>query len=125
MLKEVAIARLQRMVAYDVDPQLAALDLEYLLNQARRVDDNGRVYTDPDWVATYNLNFAAARGWELKAAKCSNRFNFSSDVNSFQRKQTFDNCIKMAETYNKRGGNTTMELSADYMYDPVIGNLGG
>lgn len=122
MSKEVMIARLTRMVAIDVDPRLDALDLELLLQECRKVDSYGRSWTDVDWEPTYNLNLAASKGWDIKAGKCSNRFNFSSDVNSMQREQVFNHCIKMSDRYRNRN-NTTIELAIRDDFDPVIGNL--
>lgn len=122
MLKEVAIARLTRMAAADVEPQLDALDLEYLLAMSRLVDEFGRSAEDPDWIGTWNLNRAAAKAWEMKAGKCSDKFNFSSDVNSFQRTQVFDHCIKMADRFGKKVSGT-ISASPEAYFDPVIGNL--
>lgn len=111
------------MVASDTDPTLTALDLERLLQECRRVDSYGRAWTAVDWEPTYNFNLAAAKGWEFKAGKCSDRFNFSSDVNSFQREQVFNHCLKMSDRYKAKNSGT-ITLSYSVIYDPVIGNLG-
>lgn len=77
-----------------------------------------------NWLGAWALNEAAAEGWRWKAGKVAGRFSFSSEVNSFQRRQIHEMCLQMAEQYSK-GGATVAVVSRDYVYDPVIGNLNG
>lgn len=118
-----ATARLQRMTAYDVDPTLTPAEITALLEQFRVPDSSGALPSDADWEGAYDLNAAAAEGWTWKAGKCSNRFAFSSDVNSFDRQQTFEHCERMAQQYRNRASRS-LQSGEDNIYNPVIGNLG-
>lgn len=88
---------------------------------------DGITYTElgaTAWGGEWDLQRAAAEGWRWKAGKCSSRFNFSSDVNNFQRSQTFEHCIKMAKEYESDSAYT-INVGGASVYDPVIGNLNG
>ncbi len=91
------------------------------------VTADGVEYTEDGvapWLGEWSLMAAAAEGWRWKAGKVAGRFTFSSDVNSFQRRQMHEMCLQMADQYSK-GGGTIGVVSGDYAYDPVIGNLNG
>jgi len=118
-----ATARLQSMTAHDVDPTLSEAEITALLKQFARPDAFGALPSDVDYVPTWDLNGAAAQGWLNKSAKCSNRFAFSSDVNSFDRNQVFDHCMKMHERYARRAAQS-LTIGNSGNIDPVIGNLG-
>lgn len=54
------------------------------------------------WTPTWDLNTAAAEGWELKAGKAAARFDFGTDGQTFQRSQVIAHCHRMAATYRRR-----------------------
>lgn len=58
------------------------------------------------WQPTYDLNAAAALGWEQKAAACSHRFNFSADSQRFDVSQIHAQCLTMADRFRNRGAFT-------------------
>jgi hypothetical protein len=82
-----AWTRLREMVAYDSEPLLSEAELWSLLEQARRADSLGVAPGESAWVPTYNLNSAAARGWEMKAGKCAGEYQFETDGQIFLRHQ--------------------------------------
>lgn len=94
--------RLEMMTAHDVDPALAAPEIDALVSMAKRADSEGRAPSDVDWVPTWDLNSSAAKGWELKAGKASARFAFTTDGQTFQRQQVLAHCNRMAATYRRR-----------------------
>lgn len=53
---------------------------------------------------TYDLNAAAADVWQMKAAVYAEQYSFSSDGQSFQRKELMDNAKAMAAMYRQRSG---------------------
>jgi len=88
---------------------------------------DGVTYTEAGsapWSGRWALNMAAAEGWRWKAGKCAGRFSFSSEVNSFQRRQIHEMCLQMAAQYDK-GGLSTIQVDAGSIFDPVIGNVNG
>lgn len=60
------------------------------------------------WASTWNLNAAAAAGWEMKAALVSGRFNFAADQQRFDRSQIHAMCLEQADRYRRRGAGTTV-----------------
>lgn len=105
------IARLRRMVAEPTDAGgyldvvLAAAIERYPL-----LDADGYDSTDADWVATYDLNSAAAEVWQEKAAALTGNFDFSADGASFSRSQAHAQAAKQARYYAARRMPTTITL---------------
>ncbi len=60
------------------------------------------------WAPTWDLNAAAAAGWEQKAALVSGRFNFAADQQRFDRSQVHAMCLEQADRYRRRGAGTTV-----------------
>jgi len=55
-----------------------------------------------EWKPTWDLNAAAAKGWELKAGKAAGRFDFGTDGQTFQRSQVVAHCNRMAGIYRRK-----------------------
>lgn len=102
MTEEQALARLQRMVAYDSDPVLTAEEVEDLLALSAVADADGLAPTDTGWTPTWDLHRGAAEGWRWKAAKAASRFQFSADGASFNRQQVIEHCERMSAQYRRR-----------------------
>lgn len=51
---------------------------------------------------TWDLQRAAAEGWRWKAGKVANRYSFTTDSQTFNRKELIANCLEMASRYQKR-----------------------
>jgi hypothetical protein len=103
MTEEEARARLERMVAYDIDPVLDTDAVDDLLVIAKTPDIDGLLPSDDDWTPTWNLNMAAATGWEWKAAKAAGRFDFGEDGQRFNASQVAGHCLKMAALFGGSG----------------------
>jgi hypothetical protein len=101
-------ARLERMLAIDIEPILTSADVDDLLAQSRLRDTCGRRPGDPAWVATYDLNAAAAAGGGGKAGRATANFQFAEDGQSFSPQQVFEHCQAMATLYRarRRGGGS-------------------
>lgn len=69
-----------------------------------QIDDGTVIWEDigAEWAPTWDLDAAAAMGWELKAGKAAGRFDFTTDGQTFRRGQIIDHCQKMAATYRRR-----------------------
>ena len=94
-----ARARLERMVAHDVEPTLSAGEVDDLFEQAKRVDSDGLIPSDNDWVPTFDLNAAAAEGWSWKAGKVAPRYGVNLDGAVLQRQQLYAHCRAQAAHY--------------------------
>lgn len=77
----------------DVDPTLSNDEVAALLPLAATVDADGRTPDHPDWVPTYDTvgcYRAIAEGFTIKHGKASNRFDFTTDGQTFRRSQMLD-----------------------------------
>lgn len=108
MTEDQALARLERMLAADVDPILSADEMSDLLDLAKREDSAGLAPSEDDWEPTFDLDYAAAEGWRWKAGRTVPRYGVTLDTESLQRQQVYAHCISQANHYAKR----------------IIGNIG-
>lgn len=98
------------MTSADVDPKLTAQDVDDLLEDHARVDAEGRLPDHDEWEPTYDLNMAAAAGWDLKAALCAHQVGFSADGASFHLEQLRANAEAQAELYRKRAAGAIGQI---------------
>lgn len=90
------------MTDWDADPALSADQKSRILTRARRADRFGRRPSDPLWEGRWDLTWAAAEAWGMKAAKAANRFAFSLDQQSVSRNQIIKHCLEMQTMYRRR-----------------------
>jgi len=58
----------------------------------------------------YNVELAASKVWELKAAYYATQFDFSTDNHTIKRSPLVDQCTKMARYYAGRAGVNQIEM---------------
>lgn len=80
------------------------------------------------WIATYDLNAAAAEVWQDKAALYAGRFDFKADGGDFAQSQEFVHAKSMAAFFGGRISSRTIKqvvaISEQHDYDTSwIGNL--
>lgn len=102
MTEAEALARLQRMVAHDVDPVLTSAEVTDLLDMARREDSEGLAPSETDWEPTFDLDAAAAEGWRWKAGKTVPRFGVALDGESLNRQHVYAHCLKQSDAYARK-----------------------
>ena len=76
------------------------------------VTDGTVVWLDAgsEWAPTWDLNYAAELGWEMKAGRAAGRFDFTTDGQTFRRGQVITNCQQMAARFRrKRASNAPVE----------------
>lgn len=117
MTEAEARARLERMIAPDMDPVLTSADVDDLLTLAKRPDVDGLLPSDVEWTPTWSLDAAAAAAWEVKAGRAASGYRFSEDGQSFSREQIHTQCLNMAKLY--RRGSTSVRLYADIIQELV------
>lgn len=68
------------------------------------VYDDNLVWLDvgTTWTPTYDLNAGAAHGWGIKAGKAAPRFNFTTDGQTFNRREIYANCLSEERRYRRR-----------------------
>lgn len=110
------IAQLRRMVAEPTTTTYSDAQITAFIELYPMLDVNGALPTtwveagdeetaNPDWIAVYNLNLAAADIWEEKAAAVASKFDFGPSGSSFKQSQLSTQYLKMAETYRNRRVN--------------------
>lgn len=113
------IAELRRKVGeptYDTysDALLAEYIERYPLvdsaGEAPYVDDDGELEDNEYWMATYDLNAAAATIWSEKAASLAGAYDFSADGASYHRSQAYEQAQKMSRYYSARRSIKTVTL---------------
>jgi len=97
--EEEARAELETMVSASSDPALSSDEVTSLLLKSKRADRFGVRPGDDGWEETWDLDSAAAKGWERKAGKAASRVDFSADGANIRGSQTYEACMKIAATY--------------------------
>lgn len=97
-----ALERIARMTAATYEPVLEEGDLADLVELAKRSDRYGVLPDDDAWVPTWDLNYAAAEGWSIKAARASSDFTYSDDAGSYNRREVYDMCADREKHYRSR-----------------------
>jgi len=97
---------LRYMIAADTPPVLDVTQLDTLLDQARRIDSWQRHWDDDGWIETFDLNAAAATGWEWKAGLLAGRFDIQVDGQKLDRSQLVKHCHDQAAMYRARRATT-------------------
>jgi hypothetical protein len=133
------VARLRRMVNEADDTTYDDTALEETIESYPCIDERGEepytwdTSTDPptqddndSWIATYDLNAAAADIWEEKAAVLAQDYDFNADGGRYSRSQAYEQAMKQARYYRSRRNPRTKTLrpepvkSEDVLW---VGNL--
>lgn len=117
------IERLRRMVDEPTDATYDDALLAEIIESYPLMDERGEeAYTydtstspptrdeNDEWVATYDLNAAAADVWDEKAAAAAEDFDFSADGGSYKRSQAALRYESRARYYRMRRAPRTMAL---------------
>lgn len=83
------------------EPCLDAVEVAHLVRGARRPDSTGLVPSDAAWTPTYDLAWAAWKGWTLKAGKAVLMVDVSTGQGgmSVSKSQVRQACQDMANQY--------------------------
>ena len=63
------------------------------------------------WEETYDVNYAIAQAWLLKAGRLAERYLFMSGGKMFSRNQFYDHCIKQYKIYAGKSRLRSMPLA--------------
>ena len=123
------VARVRRMVneptetVYD-DDLIEELIEMYPLTDARGEDPfiesqttPGTLDDNPDWIATYDLNAAAADIWAEKASVLSQDYDFQADGGKYSRSQAYDQAMRQSRYYRARRSIGTITQSPRPLLD--------
>lgn len=62
----------------------------------------GGSIVNPDWIATFDFNAAAAKLWSLKANSVIDKYDFQADGGNYSRSQVYENFMKMSRHFSSR-----------------------
>lgn len=82
-------------------PLLTDGDIAVLMRKAKRYDINNRPPSDPAWIPAWDLAYAIAMGWQLKASRCVNYTDFSAGQQKISRSQRYKQCVEMMKYWKK------------------------
>lgn len=105
------------------EPALDSEELDILLSMARRVDLNTVLPGDESWTPTWDLNYAIAQAWLVKAGRLSSRYLFMTGGKMLSRQQYYDHCMKMYHKFANKSGIKSVRLTR--YEDPVYADSNG
>jgi len=127
------IAKIRRMVAEPTVTTYLDADISAYIEAYPLMDERGeQPYTfssatppaqvvNTNWIATYDLNAAAADIWEEKAAAVADLYDFNADGGSHSRSQKYEQYMKNARSYRSRRATKTMML-VKYPEETTVNN---
>lgn len=62
------------------------------------------------WSPTYDIYYAVAQGWLLKAGRLAGHYNFMSGGKMFSREQFYNHCIALYRRYSAKSGVKSIRL---------------
>lgn len=113
MTEAEARARIELYLDVNSDPIIYAGEVDVLVDISRRVDKNGLWPSDADWVGTYDVNYAVAQGWLVKAGRLAPRYLFMDAGKMFSRNQYYDHCLQLHRKFLMRSGVQAVPLVPD------------
>lgn len=133
------IAQVGRMVAEPTTTTYSDAAIQGYIEAHPCIDERGEepydwdTSTDPptqdaneSWIATYDLNAAAADIWDEKAATAAQDYDFLADGASYSRSQAYQQAAARARYYRARRNPRTITLRPEpeaATRDTWVGNL--
>lgn len=116
------ISQIRRMVNEPTVTTYSDALITTFIEAYPRIDERGELpYTwssavppvqvvNTEWVATYDLNAAAADMWEEKAGALAGNYDFSADGGNYTRSQAYEMAMKQCRFYRARRRPTSVML---------------
>jgi hypothetical protein len=92
-----ARTEIQLLTNHTEDPALTTAQVDHLVRKAKRADSAGRSIKDAAWAPTFDIAYAVALGWEMKAQNAAGRYGFSDAGQRFEREQVVKHCRAQAQ----------------------------
>lgn len=106
MTADEAYNEIEILTQATTEPVLLKAELDLLARRAQRADSAGRTPDDNLWTPTFNLAYAVALGWEIKAMKVATGYDFASADQKFSRSQMYAQLMKVAAGWKSRAGES-------------------
>lgn len=110
MTEAEARARIVLFLDPSTEPVIAAGEIDVLVDMARRVDKNTVRPGDDGWTPTFDINYAVAQGWLVKASRVTERYLFMDAGKMFSRNQYYEHCMEMHRKFAMKAGVQAVPL---------------
>lgn len=100
-----AQTKFEALCPSDSDPTLTVDQVLVAIAEAAVVDADDLAPSDEDWTPTYSAAGvwrAVVRGWEMKLANAVDRFDFTTDGQTFRRSQVVAHCRQQVEMHRRK-----------------------
>ncbi len=124
MTEAEARARILMFVNANEEPALASEEIDVLVSMAKRIDKNGVWPSDTSWTGTWDISYAVAQGWLVKAGRLADRYLFMEGGKMLSRQQYYDHCMKMYAKFLSKSPLKAIRLAPaeDAIYSGVDSN---
>lgn len=106
MTEAEAREEIEILTAWESEPALSVDQVDTLVRKARRADVAGRAPTDEDWEPTWNLAYAIALGWQLKAGIAAGYFDRATFTRQMKESGIHKQCLAMAKEWKKKAATS-------------------
>ena len=121
MTEAEARARIVLLACANDDPCVASEEIDIFLSMAKRLDENGVEPNDTEnWTPTWDVNYAVAQIWLLKAGRLAGFYMFMSGGKMFSRQQFYDHCMRQYRIYLSKSPLKAFRLGRD---EQVLSNI--
>lgn len=104
-------ARLITFADVNTEPVLTSADIEVVLDTSKRVDKFGVWPSQEGWTGTFDVNYAIAQCWLLKATRLANRYLFMSGGKMFSRNQFYEHCMDLHRKFLSKADMKALRLA--------------
>lgn len=75
------------------------------------------------WNPTYDVNYAIAQGWLLKASRLVGHYNFMTGGKMLSREQFYEHCIKQYRLFSAKSGPKAFRLGMHEQLGLMMGSV--
>jgi len=108
MTEAEARAEIEILTEAAAAPTLSEDELRLLVRKAQRADSSQRAPSDDLWEPTWNIPFAVALGWKLKAGKLVGAYDTEAGPQKFKRSQFRQHCLDQAKQWQKQAAECAL-----------------
>lgn len=99
MTLDEALQELSLLADATTAPRLSDAELVVIANRSARADADGLGVKEEGWTPTYDLTWAAARAWDVKAGKAAGKVDVTDSGVTVKRSDIHAHCKAQAQHY--------------------------
>lgn len=110
---DATVAQLRVLVVEPTSALFSDAQLADFIAQAWYWDSASRDPSHESWIATFDLNAAAAEVWQVKAGNYAADYDFAADGGRYDRSQRHAHAMQQARHYRVRSGPRPVQFSRE------------